>query len=340
MSSTTGQPTLGGTPSPLPDIPAAATLLALFGIAGLTHLTIFLRNRHHPNRTRRFIFSFLLFVFSCTRIAALSLRIAWARAPHDAKIAVAATVVTSAGVLILMIVNLVLARRVVRGLHPAVGWQRDVKWVFLGVLGSVIGVLVMVVASLVVSVTNGDAVARGRARDVLLFAGVYITVLAVLPALVVLVARAVPNRGERWPAEGFGKGSMGGKMALLVGASLLLTAGAGFRAGVNFAAAPGGLPQWYHSKAAFYCFNFGIELAVVWAYAVFRFDRRFYVPEGSSAPGHYSGNGQGAAQGVDAVGGQEEEGIELGVRAATSGESGITGDSRYKDPVRGERSAV
>ena len=136
---------------------------------------------------------------------------------------------------------------------------------------------------------------------------------------------------------------MAGKIALLVGASLLLTVGAGFRAGVNLAvaASPVREPQWYHSKPAFYCFNFGIELVVVWAYAVFRFDRRFHVPEGSSAPGHYSGNGQGAGPGADGGGeGDEEEGMELDARAATSGESRITGDSRYKNPVRGERSAV
>ena len=213
------------------------------------------------------------------------------------------------------------------------------KWVFWGILGSVVGVLIMVVSCSVDSMMTKSAVARGMERNVLLFAGVYITVLAVFPAVMVGLARAVPNKGDRWPAEGFGKGSMEGKMALLVGASLLLTVGAGFRAGVNLAAAS--RPQWYHSKAALYCFSFGIELAVVWAYAVFRFDRRFYVPEGSSAPGHYSGSGPGLAQGADTVGeGAQEEGIELGVRAATSGDSGVTEDSRYKNPVGGERSAV
>jgi len=48
-------------------------------------------------------------------------------------------------------------------------------------------------------------------------------------------------------------------------------------------------PAWYHSKACFYIFNFTIEWTVVALYALIRVDRRFIVPDGSSAPGHYSG---------------------------------------------------
>jgi hypothetical protein len=136
---------------------------------------------------------------------------------------------------------------------------------------------------------------------------------------------------------------MKGKMALLVGASVLLTVGAGFRAGVNLAVSDDVTPRWYHSKEAFYCFNFGIEALVVCAYAACRFDRRFYVPEGSSAPGDYSGESQGLTQGADAAGeGEQEEGHELDerdARGATYRNRAIMGDATDKNRV-GERSAV
>jgi hypothetical protein len=188
----------------------------------------------------------------------------------------------------LFIINLVLTRRVVRALHPGFGWAKGVTTGFKVLLGSVVSVLIMVVVCSVHSVFTLDLAAKGRERQVLLFAGVYLMVVAFLPTVGMVVAKVVPNRGPH-KAEGFGKGGMGTKMALLLFTSLVLTLGAGFRAGVNFAAKPATQPQWYHSRPAFYCFNFAIELVVVYTYAIFRFDQKFYVPEGSSAPGHYSG---------------------------------------------------
>ncbi|KAK4151296.1 hypothetical protein C8A00DRAFT_45492 [Chaetomidium leptoderma] len=321
---------LGGVPSHLPDIPISAVLIGLFACSAATHLFFFQRNLRRRPGGYKFIFSFLLFVFSCTRIAALSLRVKWATVPTDANIALAATVLTSAGVLILFIVNLVLARRVIRGLHPRFGWSKGVDWGFKGLIVTVVGTLIMVVVCSVHSMFTLDAVARGRERNVLLFAGVYMAVVAFLPAVTVTVAKLVPNTGPH-PSEGFGKGALTTKAALLVFTSLFLTLGAGFRAGVNFAPTPKDQPQWYHSKPAFYCFNFAIELLVVYTYAIFRFDQRFHVPVGSSEPGHYSGARQ--------IKGQDAQ--ELDDRDAGSGGSAITEDLREKDGVgRHGRSAV
>lgn len=324
--------TLGGLPTPLPDIPVAAVLLALFAASAATHLTLFLRNKRR-GPARAFFFSFLLFVFSCLRVVALSLRIAWSRAPRNGSLALAAAVFTAAGVLIVFIVNLVLARRVVRGLHPGFGWHRGLTNGVKVLLGSVIGMLIMVVVCSVHSAFTLDVVARGRERDVLRFAGVYITVIAFTPAVAVSVAWLVPNRSVRYPPEDFGRGGLGAKVLLLLGASAVLTLGAGFRAGVNFATRPLGQEQWYHSKPAFYCFNFVVELLVVYSYAIFRFDRMFHVPEGSSAPGHYSGRGHGA--------GAEEPGFSLDPSGESAGDSNITLYSRNKhSAVREGSSAV
>lgn len=71
---------------------------------------------------------------------------------------------------------------------------------------------------------------------------------------------------------------------------MLLSLGACFRVAVNYTAPrPLASPAWYHSKPCFYCFNFVIELLVVYVYTASRFDRRFHVPNGCAAPGHYSG---------------------------------------------------
>ncbi|KAG7107893.1 hypothetical protein HYQ44_012883 [Verticillium longisporum] len=36
-----------------------------------------------------------------------------------------------------------------------------------------------------------------------------------------------------------------------------------------------GDPAWYHERPAYYCFNYMLELIVVAAYLIFRFDQRF-----------------------------------------------------------------
>lgn len=294
---------LGGIPSPIPDIPVSAVLLALFAIGGATHLTIFLRNKRRGPE-HHFFFSFLLFVFPVTRIVALSLRMAWARVPGDADVALAATVFTAAGVLILFIVNLIMARRVVRALHPRLGRHPVPTRAFAALIATVVAVLIMVVVCTVHSnVGNPSPSALARERDVLRFAGVYMTVLALLPAVAVVLASVVPNSGTQ-PPEPLGTekgGPMWAKVALLISTSLLLTLGAGFRIGVNFAAKPVGQEQWYHSKAAFYCFNFVLDLIVVYAYAIFRFDRMFHIPpsvEAKTSPsGRPSGDDRGVADG-------------------------------------------
>ncbi|KAK3903599.1 hypothetical protein C8A05DRAFT_14459, partial [Staphylotrichum tortipilum] len=279
---------VGLLPSPTPDIPVCAVLLSLFFLAGATHLLLF--RRHLARAGQRFIFSLLLMGFCITRIAALSLRIVWARNQTNANIALAATVFTAAGVLLLFIVNLILTVRVVRGMHPALGWSRGVWWGFRGVIASVVACLIMVVVCSVHTLFTLDVATRLRERQVLLFAGVYMSVLAFVPVVVLGVASVVANRGPH-PSETFGKGRMGTKVALVMGMSALLTLGAGFRCGTNFAAKPIGQVEWFHSRAAFYCFNFAIELVVVYTYAIFRFEQRFHVPAGSSAPGHYTAGG-------------------------------------------------
>ncbi|KAK0708597.1 hypothetical protein B0H67DRAFT_557045 [Lasiosphaeris hirsuta] len=297
---------LGGQPAPLPDVAVSAVLLALFVGSAALHMTIFQVNLH---REHKFVFSVLLFGFSMARITALAMRIAWTYHLGNASVAIAANVFTAAGVMLLFLVNLMFAQRVLRAYLPGIGWRTGTRWMFRAVYFSVVGVLVMVVTSSVHSMFTLDLEARARERDVLLFAGVYLAVLAFLPIVVVVVARAVVffqgrravvtnEEGEKAvPArkgavtDKFGTGRFRTKLMLLLSTSALLTLGAGFRAAINFLPRPITDPAWYHSKPAYYCFNFVIELIVVYAYALARFDTRFHVPDGSSGPGHYAKGG-------------------------------------------------
>ncbi|KAL2260243.1 hypothetical protein VTK26DRAFT_5825 [Humicola hyalothermophila] len=283
----------GLTPSPIPDIPVVSVLIPLFFIAGVTHLITFFINQraHTPARPRKFLFSLLLMGFSITRIAALSLRLAWARDRFNVDLAIAAGVLTNAGVLLVFVVNLILAARVLQGCLPSVGWSRRAWWALRGGIGTVVAVLVMVVVCNVHTLFTLDPVTRRREREVLLFAGVYMAVLAALPAVGMTVLFAVMGRGggKRWEGvDMFGTGKMTTKMLMLTGTSLLLTIGAGFRCGVNFAARPTDNPGWWHGKGPFYAFNFAIELIVTYTYIILRFDRRFCVPDGCSGPGDFT----------------------------------------------------
>ncbi len=246
-------------------------------------MTIFQINRR---REHKFVFSGLLFGFSMARIAALTMRIVWASRPTNVSVLIAASVFTAAGVLLLFIVNLIFAQRIVRAYHPSFGWHKHVTMGFRFLLFSVIGLLIMVVTVTVHSFFTLDAGIHDKERKVQLFAGVYLALLAFLPIPIVILAALFPRKTR---IEKFGSGRFRTKIRLLLFTSTLLALGAGFRVGVNFAPRPISDPAWYHSKPCYYCFNFVIELIVVYTYVIARFDRRFHVPNGASAPGDYSG---------------------------------------------------
>lgn len=318
-------------------MPTSAVLLALFFAGAATHMTVFQVNRR---RGHFFIFSVLVFGFCMARIMGLVMRIAWACNPTNIDLAIAAQVFTNAGVLVLFIVNVFLLVRIVRGEAPKVGWSRPV-WVALRALVvSIIAMLVMVVTCSVHSMFTLNMETRQKERKVLLFAGVYMSVIAFLPMLVIpillllkTIAKKNIDLGER---EDFGTPDVAGrirtKITLLFVASVLLTIGAGFRVGVNFATRPAFNPAWWHHKAAFYCFSFALELPVVYMYALFRFDKLFWVPDKSSKPGDFS-RGVVAADDCD----QEDELLEEGGK---SGNSGATSTREKENGGKSDAQAV
>ncbi|TPX06959.1 uncharacterized protein E0L32_011104 [Thyridium curvatum] len=292
-------PQVGGIPTVGVDVPISAVLLALFVCSAAVNMTIFQVNRR---RDHKFVFSALLFGFSMARIVTLVMRIVWACRPANVRVAIAASIFVAAGVLLLFIVNLVFAQRVVRAYHPRLGWHAALRLVFRLLYACVAALLVMVITATVITFYTLNPNTRRICRDIQLFAGTFLAFLAFLPIPVVLLAALTPRRGGR-PVDKFGQGRMRTKVALILFTASLLTLGAGFRIGTSYDLRL--RPAWFHHRACFYCFNFVIELVVVFTYTATRFDRRFHVPDGSSGPGDYTARAAAAAAagGAGAAGG-------------------------------------
>ncbi|KAK9420432.1 hypothetical protein SUNI508_06428 [Seiridium unicorne] len=310
MSSNSGPPYMptiaqvGGVPTVSVDVPISACLIFVYLCLAATHMTIYQLNR---KREHKFIFSALLFGFSVARTAALVMRIAWATRQTNISIAIAASILTQAGVIIIFIANLFFAQRIVRAYHATFGWHMGTRIVFRFLLASVFACLIMVIVCTVQSFYTLDTGIRSKDRDVQLVAGTYLAVLAFIPAPAVIIAVLIPSKRH---IEKFGEGRFRTKVRLLVFTSLLLTLGAGFRVGTNFDPRPMSQPAWFHNKACYYCFNYAIEIIVSTLYAAVRFDRRFHIPNGAKAAGDYANGAQ----------------LRVNTEAETFGEDGSTDD--------------
>lgn len=278
---------LGGVPTVPVDVPISAVLLLIFVLLGATHMTIFQRNR---KKDHKFMFSGAFFGLSLARNAALVMRIVWATRPTNVSVAIAANILTQAGVVILFIANLFFAQRIIRAYHPVFGWHMVTRVVFRFLVVTVVSSLIMVITCTLHMAFTLSPTARAMDRNVQLFAGTAFAVLAFIPAPAVVIACLVPRAGGR-RIEKFGSGRFGSNLALLIFSSLLLALGAGFRIGVNFSPRPTNAPAWYHHKACYYTLIYGIEIIVSGLYVAARVDKRFHVPDGAKQPGDYAKSG-------------------------------------------------
>ncbi|KAK0391118.1 hypothetical protein NLU13_0620 [Sarocladium strictum] len=302
---------LGGRPSVVPDVPVAAVLL-LFYIVGAALNMYFLRT--NLKRGHKFIISGAIFGFCMTRITALVMRIVWSNYPTNVSIAIATSVFTNAGVIIFFVVNIILAQRILRAHHPEFGWRKELKVPFIFIYFSFFACLALLIPSIVYSSFTLDQDTLSKLREIRLFASTYLAVLTFVPIPIVLGAILIPHNK---PIDDFGKkGSMRTRVALVLFTATLLCIGATYRACVGYTRRPLTNPGWFNHKAAFYCFNFAIEIIVLYAYTLSRFDLRFHIPNGSSAPGHYS---QGGPAGKDDVT-KEAETADMERRGSTEAE--------------------
>lgn len=215
------------------------------------------------------------------------MRIVWATRPTSVPITIAASVLVAAGVVVLYIVNLIFAQRILRASRPHSAWRPLFNYFFLAIYALIVITLFLLVAFIIQSFYTLDPDKRRIARDVQLYGGTFIAVVSFLPIPLILGALVIPRTIR---PEKFGSGRFRSKIRILLAGAFLLSLSAWFRTGTNYlnSTPQSGLP-WYRSKACFYCFQFAIELSVIWLYIVVRVDKRFHVPDGSKGPGDYSG---------------------------------------------------
>jgi hypothetical protein len=300
---------LGGQPTISLDIPTTAVFLLIFLLGAIAHMTILQLNRR---RGHKFFISGALFGFCMARVTTCLMRIVWATRPTNVSVAIAASTFVAVGVIILLIVNLIFAQRVLRAAQPGTGWHPSVGLVFKGLYVLIIITLILIISFVILSFYTLDPSKRNIARDIQLYGGTLNATIAFLPVLLVLLGVTIPRRTL---PEKFGTGRYRHKILILLTASFLLSLGAWFRVGTLYLPLrPREVPAWYHSKACFYVFNFGLEAVVCWLYVLVRVDRRFYVADGSKAPAGYLGE-----KGVQGNG-TAEKGTKRDTRIITEGE--------------------
>jgi Protein of unknown function (DUF3112) len=274
---------LGETPTKMFDIPISTAFLALFLVGAISNMIIF---RCNKAKGHKFLPSFLLYIFCMARAMSCIMRIIWACHQDDARVAIAAVIFVSAGVLILFLVNIIFAQRILRSRQPQLGWHPKLSKIFKLLYVLIVLVLAMVVTVIIQSYFTLSPVTLRIDRDVQLGGMTYFLSLAVLPILIIYLSLVLPRRTK---PERFGIGWSRTKLRGLLLAAILCTLGASFRTGTEFMPPrPKDDPAWYHGKLCFYLFNFTLEIIVVYLYLVLRVDQRFHVPNGSHGPGDYS----------------------------------------------------
>lgn len=226
-----------------------------------------------------------MFGFCMSRIAACVLRLVWATRQSDISVSIAANIFLNAGILIVYILNNVMVQRLLRSTWPHVGWNPVLRVVWKVVLWLVLPFIIMVIVCVPLTFYTLDANTLRICRDVLLVGLTYLFVVACIPLLV------LPVVALRSPKDPFGKygSTHTGKLLVLSATTVLAVIEAGFRTGVQWSPArPQTDPAWYHSKAAFYCFNFTIDILIIYTLLIARFDHHFWVPNQANGHGSYA----------------------------------------------------
>jgi len=257
-------------------------------------------------------------------MVACVMRIVWATRPTNVSVAIAASIFVAVGVIILLIVNLIFAQRILRAAQPRTGWHPSVGLVFKGLYALIIVTLILIISFVILSFYTLDPSKRNTARDIQLYGGTLNATIAFLPVLLLLLGVIIPRRTS---PEKFGTDRYRHKILILLTVSFLLSLGAWFRVGILYLPPrPREDPAWYHSKACFYVFNFGLEAVVIWLYVIVRVDNRFFIPDGSKGPGDYLGGKRVQGNGT------AEKGAKMDTRVTTDEEV-------FDDAPEGEKDA-
>lgn len=275
--------TLGGLPTVSLDVPITSVFLFLFVVGAIGHMTVLQINLR---RGHKFTMSGAMFGFCLARTIAGAMRITWATKPQNVSVEIAATIFIAIGDLVGFIVNLNLAQRILRAVHPGVGWHPALKIGFIVVYSLIFVSLCLLVGFALDSYYTLDPTKLKHSRDVELYGTTYFAFTAILPLPLLLAVLCMPRKND---IEHFGTGSFRSKIMIVLFGSTVLSLGAWFRCSTNYLTPrPVTHPAPYQSKTCFYIFYFSLEVIVIYTYLIVRFDRRFHVPNGSKGPGDYS----------------------------------------------------
>lgn len=274
---------IGGQPTVRHDIPVCAVLIALYLAGAVGNMTIFQLNRR---KGHKFIMSVAMFGLCMSRIITNVLRIVWTTQPNNVRIAIAAQVLTNAGVLILYIVLLLLTLRVFRARRPKMGWNKHLNRTIKAAYFLLFFALVVTVSFTVLTFYTLNMKLRTDAVWIQRSAILYMMIFNITSLTFLILSLILPPALD---SENFGTGSMGSKLTILAVAVFFCNFLSGFRTGLIWSATrPASDPAWYDTKPAFYVIIFGFEIVIVYLFLFTRFDRMFWVPNGSSKPGDYS----------------------------------------------------
>lgn len=262
---------IGGLPTVSEDIPPVAVFLGLYTFSTIISILLF---EHQRRRRLSCTIPIVLFLFSGERVLTCILRIVWAFNLTSVRIAVATQIFLQAGVLLLFLLNLILAKEVWLGRQPGARTRRALTTTLITFSTLTISALIMVIASIIVSVYTLDHKVITNCRDVQRAGATYFLVLAATPLIMLALAFSTsPTR----PAEAQVKLRDDSSLTVItVVSSVLCVLNAGFKTGVVWAA-PRPLfdPAWYHSRACLYTFVFTTEICVLVLLYSTRVDLRF-----------------------------------------------------------------
>ncbi|KAJ4301628.1 hypothetical protein N0V90_003721 [Kalmusia sp. IMI 367209] len=265
-------------------------------------MTIFQLNKR---RGHKFLFSGFIFGFCMARITTCTLRIASICLPSNISLALAAQIFVAAGIIIIFVINLVWAQRILRAHQPTIGWHAAIPIAFNTLYVLIVLTLAVVIIASVQSYFTLRPRTRTIDRALQLYGSTLFAVVAFLPIVIVGLATTLLRKET---IEKFGHGRQKTKILVLLIGATLCCLGAAFRAGTSWKH-PALLTQpqpAYLARGYFYFFNFGIEVLIIYMYAIMRMDLRFWVPDGAKGPGSYSSADGRVSEDMDEEHGDEE----------------------------------
>lgn len=248
--------------------------------------------------------SWVMFGFCMARVATMVLRIAWTTRETNAGLAIAANIFLNVGVVLIYIVLLVLALRVFRATHPSLGWNnifRKTLRVAYCLLGCA---LILIISFTILSFYTLNLKLRNVSLWITRASILYFLVINLVTVVLLLLSWLLPRASN---SETFGTGSMQSKLIIVAVGEFFSLFIAGFRMGVGWSnARPASDSPWYDGKAPFYVIEFGFEIVVLYLLLLSRFEKRFWVPNGSTKPGDYSRFDKDNASEVEMMTGQDK----------------------------------